>query len=300
MSQKSESNGCGLACILVFLLPFGALYLLFGVAWPIGTALNLGEWVLGEPGEGYYQFYFDDDFRWVGWAVSVFFAAQAFALVKVWSRLFRDPPAANPKYREFPQSGRTAGLWEHRLGQDHSALMCDYTSRLESRLRWQQLPFWVGGCLMFLSPVLAASTARILDSFKGDDPTDVGGILLIGLYLTGLCLLVVGALVKKAQPFVDDRLIVDFERSEVQKIALHDPFCEPERWFGFDDIKHLLYTKGLRTSGNLCDGSLEVVAEDGRFSLFSQSLGDWEALANRLAKKFSTRLEIVEVTRFKK
>lgn len=283
--------------MLSFVLPFLAMFVVFGFVWPIGSALDLGQWVESESDDGGWTFFFDEEYRWVGWAVTIFFIFQLFALYKVVQRMFRKPLAANPKYRDFPEAKNAPESWEEQKNQNTPVLMFEYDSAVESDLRRQQRPFWAGGCLMNLAPFLGALTAGVFGFTLDPGPSGPRVFILLGFYSLGVALLIYGAKVKATQPVVDDRLLFDFEAQEVQKIALHDPFCKPERWFGFEDIKHLIYTKGVRSNGAPRDGTLELVAGEGHFELFHRHSGDWGALARRLAEWFSTPLEIEEVTR---
>lgn len=272
-------------------LPFAAMIVQFGVVWPVGSALDLGQWVESESDDGGWTFIFDEEFRRVGWMVALLFVAQLVALVKVVQRLSPTTLAANPKYREFPTAEKTVDSWGHHLKERTPALLFDYESEAETNLLWEQRPFWAGGCLLNVSPILAALTVGFFGSGLGPGPSEPRIFILLGFYALAMALLVYGAKIVKSQPKIDDRLIFDFEKNEVQRIALHDPFCKPERWFGFDTIDRLVFTKRVFSSGAVSDSSLDLKAPDICLKLFWRESGNCESLIRKIADKFSAKIE---------
>ncbi len=284
-TSKKSLNGA-MGCLLAFLFPFAVMFAVVGFVWPVGSVLDLGEWMLSVSRKGH-TFTFKDEYRQLGWLIAAFFVAQTLVLTFVQRRVFRKPPVAS-KYREFPEVEKTAESWEERLREERSAWMLDYESALEADLRRQQRPFWAGGCLVNLTPILANFTVDLFGSVLDPGPSDSRLFILLGFYSLGVALLIYGVRVKSAQPIIDDRVLFDFKAKEVQRVALHDPSREPERWFGFEDIQHLSYKKVANSEGTGCHGSLALVTETERLDLFTRSPGDWLVLGERIAERFST------------
>ena len=288
-NEKPTHSGCGgCGCLAA---PFLPIPLVFGTMWPIGYLFRCGEFAINEKGNSTFTFF--PGYGGVPFALTLLFIIKVVILYKVLDRFFTGQKTEpHALLLELTQALEGAESWRKILDNDEKQVLLEYHSEREVKQARELWPVIAGVFCALFTPLIVATPVYLFSS--PEKMPAVGSLAaMILLYWLAGWLIAKAFRIKAGHHEIDDRLIVDFDKNEVQKIALHDRQAKPESWFGFGQIRKATLTKGKRHGeirySTLC---LETEAREKEFSLFTNSSGDWEDLARELCFRFNTQLEI--------
>lgn len=290
MAKNTKSGCLGCGCLLS---PFLFLYIHFAVIWPVGSVLLLGDWFHTEGdanSDGGWTFRFDHEYSYVPWLVAVLFLVWMWVVSKLSSRFIASQSSApaNKKFLQLPQPKYEPAAWQTLLDEGSPQILHDYHSDGEVSNARRTLPFPLGVVIMGFGPASSSILVSILDVFPSDLIFLRGLVLAVPLAF-GAGLMAWGLKLAKAQTNLDERLIIDFEKREVQKIALHDAWSEPVHWFAFDGVQRLSVTR--RGEDRPSYRAHLIGPGAAKVLLISGSGTGPEPLLNRLAEAFGTNLD---------
>ncbi len=286
--RTSGHTGClGLVLILsIFMIP--------SQIKSFANTLRLGEWEEYEDGSFfvYYQ-----EFTLAPKLVTLFVILNFVAMgLLLWKYLrSQRVVASNEKYLALPPLGANLEFWKNIHRNPKKQFLKEYTTEEEARSGNKgSLPLALGVFLisashLFVPALLSGS------EFLPDEPS-LRGVLVNLLPLVPGYLLTLWAIRSgESQLKLDQRLIFDFDKKEVQKIDIHDALAEPTVWLKFDQLSHLLLMLWCDENGR--GGSLLQLffTKKNKLILMDQpvydGIGEVEREIDKLAESMGVQLK---------
>jgi len=313
-TPKSAAGwGCTVGCLgigLVFLFMFVMIADMIFL-WPIGSVLQLGQWVYNPPhgdSDGGWTFLFDSPYD----AVESGFIKFVFLLVLAGLAYlaFRKPSpikkSRNPLYRDTPQAPETPSGLMASLQAKPPRLLVNFDSHREEKLN-QGLrslfgaPFvWAIGLHLANFLALKAIPSELL----GRGATPQRFALLLAFSVPGILSLTRGLAALRARQSINDQLLFDFNAEQIFEVDLHDRRRNqrPKLLLGFGQIEKVRLLRVFRHSGETdrCELSLFANSQARPILLVQSKIGSeqkaCEDLAVLLAELLNAEVEEVENT----
>lgn len=300
----NQAAGWGCGCLMLGMASFwGIFYSVFGLSWPIGCILDLGEWEYrpSSGDEDSWSFIFEPAYAWVPWlcalVVLLWMLTSRHLLRKVttWSK------SAHPTFGKLPRVGDNVSDALKVLRTEHERILWEFDSSRELYQKKMAIGYgltsfvlpaglWVGA---FLAPRLGSG--MLGQPFSGSRV-----VLLIICAVPGIWTGLRGLYGAYQRSRLDDQMLIDFRLEQIFRVDLaasESDFARPLLDFGAIEAIELERTDSSRGFDHYRI-LLSGIGDEPILLMKSNDEKRGRALAELLVERFKTQLTESQKVKF--